>query len=150
MDVNVKALLIFLAGLILGGGGYHLISGKGDATEESKAAEGNAEELGAMLGAVAAEEKTQPEPVQMVAMPEGFENVCSIKDIMTKAGPRDRFQALMSFVEGIDTHEIEKALEELRANTTNQFDPEAMFAAHLLSVEEKAKYLKAGDSPPDS
>ncbi len=38
----------------------------------------------------------------------------------------------MAFVEGIEAHEIEAALAEIRAGASNQFDPEAMFASHLL------------------
>ena len=38
----------------------------------------------------------------------------------------------MAFVDGIEMHEIEEALQDLRANMTSQFDPEAMFAMHLL------------------
>ena len=131
--MNPKALLIFLAGLVIGGVGYHLIGAQGG--EEEKAADvGEGAGLGSMLGteedSKAKEETKKKGP--SVAMPDGFEDVRSMKDILTKAGPRDRFQALMAYVEGIETHEIEAALAELRANTTNQFDPEAMFAAHLL------------------
>ena len=132
--MNVKPLLIFIAGLVLGGGGYHLLGGRSGSGDNSAAESSRKGGLGSMLGSeVAADSKKEKdEKVLQIAMPDGFEGVDSIKDIMSKAGPRDRFQALMSFVEGIETHEIEAALEELRASTTNQFDPEAMFAGHLL------------------
>ncbi|MFT4550087.1 MAG: hypothetical protein ACI9MB_004062 [Verrucomicrobiales bacterium] len=129
--MNAKALFIFIAGLVLGGGGYHLLGGKGDGGDVVGDAPSDGA-LGSMLGKEDVAKPEKAENGQAIAMPEGFEDVDSITDIMTKAGPRDRFQALMSFVEGINTHEIEEALKELRANTTNQFDPEAMFAGHLL------------------
>ena len=129
--MNFKAILLFLGGVVLGGGGYHLFSSAGDDGGEAATAK-PVERVGSMLGAEDGEKDAEAEVVPSVAMPEGFEDVRSISDIMTKTGPRDRFQALMAFVEKIDTHEIEKTLEELRASTTNQFDPEAMFAAHLL------------------
>lgn len=133
--MNANALLIFVAGLVLGGGGYHLLGGKGGGAGDGADAGAGGGGIGSMLGAdqpAAGKKEVAGEPAKMVAMPEGFEEVSSIREIMSKAGPRDRFQAMMSFIEGIDTHEIEAALEELRANTTNQFDPEAMFASHLL------------------
>ena len=90
--------------------------------------------LGSMLGGDGAEKDgaAAGSAGGEVMMPEGFEDVRSIKDIMAKAGPRDRFQAMMAFIEGIDSHEIEGALAEIRAGAANQFDPEAMFASHLL------------------
>ena len=132
--MNTKGLLTFVAGLMVGLAGYHFVVGSGgDPVADAEQGDGSSG-IGSMLGAKdpdpdgEAEKRAGAE----VMMPEGFDDVRSVKDIMLKAGPRDRFQALMAFVEGIEAHEIEAALAEIRAGASNQFDPEAMFASHLL------------------
>ena len=131
--MNLKALLTFLAGLVIGVGGYHVIGGAGGGEDVAGAGGGDGRSaLGSMLGADANKEEGTKAKTGEVGMPEGFEDVRSVSDIMLKAGPRDRFQAMMSYVNGISTQEIEAALADLRANMTSQFDPETMFAMHLL------------------
>ena len=134
MNTKLSAVLIFAIGVICGLGGYHLATRGSTGGKKSEGDAATPSGVSSMLGGSDAEREKEKGAAQSraIAMPEGFEDVGSVSEIMTKAGPRDRFQALMSFVNSIGEHEIEEALQDLRANMTSQFDPEAMFAMHML------------------
>jgi len=131
MNSKILGPILFFVGLVTGVAGYHII-GKGAKDEgETDRPEARSGTVGSVL------QKKEPVATPVhggIAMPEGFEGADSIAEIMAKKGPRDRFQALMSHINGINTRDIEAALEEIRANMTNQFDPEAMFAMHMLMM----------------
>ena len=91
MDSKVLALLTFFAGTLCGLGGYHFL-GKGSGDDGEGGGSGSPAGVGSMLGDVAAEEGKNGaggggRGRRGVAMPDGFDDVSSISDIMAKAGP---------------------------------------------------------------
>ena len=131
MTTKILPALLFFIGLATGVAGYHFIGGSSKDETEPSSAKSDDGTVGTLLTKKKLVDTDAPSGI---AVPEGFENARSIQDIMAKAGPRDRFQALMAYIDGIDVLEIEQALEEIRANMTSQFDPEAMFAMHMLMM----------------
>jgi hypothetical protein len=86
-----------------------------------------------------------------VVAPPGWESL-SLAEIMAAAGPMERFQALMAYVQNLPKNRIEEALGKVRASMQGRFDPESMFAMHLLltryGTEDSGKalnYLKSLD-----
>lgn len=87
-----------------------------------------------------------------VAMPAALKNA-SLRDIFASPGPMDRFQAVMAYVKNLPAREIERALSEVRDQMRGGgFDPEKLFAMHLLLVRYgnenytgALKYLKGQD-----
>ncbi len=66
-----------------------------------------------------------------MTLPAGYEKM-TLPEILDAAGPMERFQAIMARVQRMPKGEIESALKEMKKFTQGRFDPESMFATHLL------------------
>ena len=72
-----------------------------------------------------------PPPSGTIPPPPGYENM-SLEQILDAAGPMERFQAIMAYVQRIPKDRIEPTLKMLRQKMQGRFDPETMFATHML------------------
>lgn len=102
----------------------------GRAEESSRQAVNRA--IAEATAAVRAEAERKAAQNTVIPMPRGM-NGSSLNDIMSAPGPLDRFQGIFSHVQNLPADQIEAEILNARdAMQAGNFDPERLFAMHLL------------------
>ncbi len=137
--------LVTLAGGAAGGYFYGQRKGaEAGATAERLRLAEDAPKTPAAL-ATAAPALTAEQAAALVPPPKGFENL-SLEEILASAGPMDRFQAIMAYVQRLPKAELEPALKRLTQQMRGRFDPEMLFAGHMLMTRFGAEDSKGAMS----
>ena len=135
MKTSIAAALLASVA-VAGGAGYWFghTNGSRSAEEKGETAARLAADEAARARRLAADAAEKARKAADVAMPGQFQGA-DLTTIMNAAGPMDRLQGIFAFIKNMPLDQIPDKLAEIKAQfLAKQFDPERLFAAHLLMM----------------